>query len=75
MKLELPFSRTKVWTLTVYVPDGKGDLSPQFLLVELHFHDLEGETLVEESVDLRAAAELVSVDLRGARALYGSLEV
>lgn len=34
------------------VPDGKGDLSPQFLLIELHAHDLIGEALMEQAVDL-----------------------
>ena len=34
------------------VPDGEGDLSPKFLLVELHTHNLIREALVEQTVDL-----------------------
>jgi len=47
----------------MYISNGKSDFSPQFFLVELHFYDLERETLVEQSVDFCTTAELVSIDL------------
>ena len=50
--------------LTVDVPDGEGDFSPKLFLVKLHPDDLVREPLVEESVDLGAAAQLQGVDHR-----------
>lgn len=60
---------------TVDIADSEGDLPPQFLLVELHLDNLEGEPLVEQPVDLGAAGQLVGVDLRRAGALDRTLEV
>ena len=50
--------------LTVDVPDGEGDFSSKLFLVKLHPDDLVREPLVEESVDLGAAAQLQGVDHR-----------
>ena len=61
--------------LTVDVPDGEGDFSSKLFLVKLHPDDLVREPLVEESVDLGAAAQLQGVDHRRAAALDRPLEV
>ena len=50
------------------VSDGERDLAAQLLLVELHAHDLVGEALVEESVDLRSPGELSDRDVLPGRA-------
>ena len=57
------------------VSDGERDLAAQLLLVELHAHDLVGEPLVEEPVDLGSAGELQRVDSGGPASLDGTLEV
>ncbi len=62
-------------SLTVYVPDGECDFPPELLLVELHAHNLVGEPLVEEPVDLGAARQLQGVDGGGTAALDGALKV
>jgi len=59
----------------VNVADGKGDLPTQLLLVKLHAHYLVRESLVEESVDFGAAAQLQRVHCRRAAAFDGALEV
>ena len=60
---------------TVNIPDGKCNLLPQLLLVELHPDNLVREPLVEQSVDLGSSAQLHCVDGCRAAALNGSLEV
>lgn len=64
-----------LFLLTVDVSDGEGDLATQLLLVELHAHDLVGEPLVEEPVDLGSAGELQGVDRGRSAALDGTLKV
>lgn len=59
----------------MYVSYGECNFSSEFLLIKFHFHNFEWETLVKESVDFSAAAEFISIDLRGAWAFYGSLEI
>lgn len=60
---------------TMYIPNSESDFSPEFFLVEFHLDNLERETLVEQSVDFCATAELHGVNLRRARTLYSPFEV
>ena len=60
---------------TVNIPDGKCNLLPQLLLVELHPDNLVWKPLVEQSVDLGSSAQLHSVHRRCPASLNGSLEV
>lgn len=60
---------------TMDIPNSKGDLPTQLLLVEFHLHNLEGESLVEQSIDLGTSRQLVGVDLCRAWAFDSALEV
>ena len=61
--------------LTVNVSDRKCNFFSQFFLIEFHPDYLIRKPLVEQSVDLGAAAELHGVDRRGPAALDRPLEV
>jgi hypothetical protein len=44
------------------IANSEGDLPSQLLLIELHLHNLEGEPLVEQAVDLGAPGQFVGVE-------------
>jgi hypothetical protein len=57
------------------VPDGKRYLATQFFLVDFHFDNFERKSLVEQSVDFGAAAQLDRVHQSGSRAFNCPLKV
>ena len=61
--------------LAMNVPDSEGDLPAELLLVKLHSHNLIGEPLVKESVDLGSSGQLQNIDGGRPATLNGSLKV
>lgn len=60
---------------TVNIPNSESDLPAQFLLIEFHFDNLEGESFVEQPIDFCTARQFVCVDLCGARTFNCAFKV
>jgi hypothetical protein len=51
-------SQTNLSLTETHIPYGERDFPSQLLLVEFHLDDLEGESLVEKTVNSRSAGQL-----------------
>jgi len=57
------------------IPDRESNLSSELFLVNLHFDNFKGETLVEQPIDFGTTAELQGVDKGRAWAFNCPLKV
>ena len=60
---------------TMDIPDGKGNFSSKFLLIEFHLDYFEGESLMKQPVYFGTSTQFKSIDLGRTRALNGSVKV